>query len=135
MKVQDKAFYSLGIAVAALAGLLAAVPPRGVHNEWISPPYISGATLPAMLNSLDTTCGNVRRCTDFEFNDMVSDLQKQWAITPQWVRSECAANATVPSMERCIVNRTRAWLGKNANRQAPWVRPDALGAVAQYSGT
>lgn len=134
MKIQHNLLYGLGIAVAALAGLLAVVPPPGVHNEWISPPYISGATLPAMLNSLDTTCGNRSRCTDLEFNDMVSDLQKQWAITPQWVRSECAGNATVPSMEGCIVSRTRAWLGKNANRQAPWVRSDTLGAVARYSG-
>lgn len=127
--------YAAGIVVAALAGFMAVVPPSGAHSDFevTAPPFISGSQLPAMLNSADTKCGNQRQCSEYEFNGVVSDLQRQWAITPEWVRLECAANATVPSMEHCIVLQTQTWLGRNSNRQAPWVKPERLGTVAQYA--
>lgn len=135
MRSNETTFYIVGMVLAALVGMMAFMPPSGAHSDFevTPPPFISGSRLPAMMNSVDTKCGNQRQCTEYEFNDVVSDLQKQWAITPEWVRSECAANATVPSMERCIVQQTQNWLGKNSNRQAPWVRPETLGAIAQYA--
>ncbi len=135
MRPRETTLYAAGIVLAALAGISAVMPPSSAHNgiDWTPPPFISGTQLPAMLNSADTQCGSRRQCTEYEFNDVVSDLQQQWAITPEWVRSECATNATVPSMERCIVEQTQTWLGKNSNRQAPWVKPETLGAIAQYA--
>jgi len=137
MRPKETTIYIVGMVLAALVGMMAFVPPSGDHSDFevTMPPFISGSRLPAMLNSADTKCGNQRQCTEFEFNDVVSDLQQQWAITPEWVRSECTANVTVPSMERCIVRRTQTWLGKNSNRKAPWVKPDTLGAIAAYAAT
>jgi hypothetical protein len=135
MRPRETTLYAVGMVLAALAGISAVMPPSSAHNsiDWSPPPFISGSQLPAMLNAPDTKCGNHRECTEYEFNDVVGDLQKQWAITPEWVRSKCGANVTVPSMERCIVEQTRTWLGKNSNRQAPWVKPETLGAIAQYA--
>lgn len=135
MRPRETTFYAAGMILAVLAGITAVMPPAGARNsiDWTPPPFISGSRLPAMLNSADTKCGNQRQCTEYEFNDVVSDLQRQWAITPEWVRAGCSANVTVPSMEHCIVRQTQAWLGKNSNRQAPWVKPETLGAIAQYA--
>lgn len=135
MRSKETALYGVGIAVALLAAITAVVPPRGVHAgiDWTSPPFVSGSVLPAMMNSSDTFCGNQRQCSDFEFNGEVDELQKQWAVTPQWVRSQCVVNSTVPSMERCIVKQTQTWLKENPNRQAPWVKTDSLGSNVRYA--
>ncbi|HEY6466007.1 MAG TPA: hypothetical protein VIY69_08450 [Candidatus Acidoferrales bacterium] len=135
MRPKETILYGLGIAIAVLAAITAVVPPQSVNAgiDWPSPPFVSGSQLPAMMNSADTFCGNGRRCSDFEFNDAVDELQNQWAVTPQWVRSQCVASSTVPSIERCIVTQTRAWLNENPNRQAPWVKADFLGSNAQYA--
>ncbi len=135
MRFRQTNLYAAGIMIAAFAALAAVSPPPAARNtiDWAPPPFISGSQLPAMMNSADTKCGNQRQCSEYEFEAVVSDLQRQWAITPEWVRNECAGNATVPSMEHCIVERTQAWLRKNSNRQAPWVKPDTLGTVAQYA--
>lgn len=135
MRPKETILYGLGIAIAILVALAAVAPPRDVNAgvEWAAPPFVSGSQLPAMMNSLDTVCGNQRQCTDFEFNGAVDELRSQWAVTPQWVRSQCGANSTVPSMERCIVTQTRAWLNENPNRQAPWVKSDWLGSNARYA--
>ncbi|MGH9572451.1 MAG: hypothetical protein ACRD40_02820 [Candidatus Acidiferrales bacterium] len=136
MKLRETTtLYAAGIVVAALAGFMAVMPPPGAHSDFevTAPPFISGSQLPAMLNSADTKCGNHYQCSEDEFNGVVGDLQRQWAITPEWVRLECTANATVPSMERCIMLQTQTWLGRNSNRQAPWVKREELGTVAQYA--
>ncbi|HKV46958.1 MAG TPA: hypothetical protein VJN69_02620 [Candidatus Acidoferrales bacterium] len=136
MKLRETTtLYATGIVVAALAGFMAVMPPAGTHSDFevTAPPFISGSQLPAMLDSADTKCGNQRQCSEYEFNGVVSDLERQWAITPEWVRLKCAANTTVPSMEHCIVQQTQTWLGRNANRQAPWVKREKLGTVAQYA--
>jgi hypothetical protein len=135
MRPKETTLYGLGIAIAVLTALTAVMPPRDVNAgvDWASPPFVSGSQLPALMNSSDTFCGEQRQCSEFEFNGAVDDLQKQWAVTPQWVRSRCVANSTVPSMERCIVTRTREWLNENPNRQAPWVKTEFLGSNAQYA--
>jgi hypothetical protein len=135
MRPKETILYGAGIAIAILVALAAVAPPRDLNAgvAWPSPPFVSGSQLPAMMNSTDTVCGDRRQCSDFEFNDAVDELRNQWAVTPQWVRSQCAANSTVPSMERCIVAQTRAWLNENPNRQAPWVKADFLASNAQYT--
>lgn len=135
MRPKETLLYGLGITLAVLAALTAVVPPRGVNAgvDLVSPPFVSGSQLPAMMNSRDTFCGEQRQCTDVEFNGAVDELRNQWAVTPQWIRSQCVVKSTVPSIERCIVTQTRSWLNENPNRQAPWVKTDFLGSNAQYA--
>lgn len=134
MRPKATTLYGIGIGIALLAAITAVMPPRDLNAGigWTSPPFVSGSVLPAMMNSSDTVCGSQRQCSDFEFNGAVDDLRKQWAVTPEWVRSQCSANSTLPSIERCIVARTQAWLHQNENRQAPWMKADFLGSNAQY---
>jgi hypothetical protein len=80
-------------------------------------------SLPAIHNSPDTQCNNGQQCTDEEFADLVDSLRRQWAITPEDLRSKCAVNATYPSLEQCILRGTMSWLEKNPNGEAPWINP------------
>lgn len=126
-------FYVAGTGVLVLIGLAVVAPPRNANLGNVLPPAIvSGTPLPALLNSPDTHCGG-RRCSDGEFDGLTSDLQRQWAITPQWIRSDCISNGTFPAMERCILQETKTWLEKNSNRQAPWLNPANVGNVVKES--
>lgn len=132
MKLKDTTLYAVGTVFVAMAAIAAAVPPRNAFDgNDIPVPIVSGTPLPAMLNSPDTHCGDQRRCSDAEFDSVISDLQTQWAITPEPIRFPCVANSTLPSMERCILKRTESWLAENPNRQAPWVNPKNVGAIAR----
>jgi hypothetical protein len=126
-------FYVVGTGILALVGLAVVMPPRNANLGEVAPPAIvSGTPLPALLNSPDTHCEG-RRCSDGEFNGLMSDLERQWAITPQWIRSQCISNGTFPAMEHCILQETRSWLGRNPNRQAPWLNPANVGDVVKES--
>jgi hypothetical protein len=80
-------------------------------------------SLPAMHNSPDTQCNNGQQCTDEEFADLADSLRRQWAITPEELRSKCAADSTYPSLEQCILRGTMSWLEKNPKGEAPWINP------------
>jgi hypothetical protein len=135
MKIKETSLYAIGTCIALVVALVAIWPPANVRDvEPVIPqPLVSGTELPAMMHSFDTTCGSGRQCSDAEFDDLVGDLQKQWSITPEWVRSACAASSTIPSMERCIFRETSSWLDKNSFRQAPWLDPQNLGSLAAYA--
>ena len=124
-------FYVVGTGVLALIGLAVVAPPRNANLGNVTPPAIvSGTPLPALLNSPDTQCGG-RRCSDGEFDGLMSDLERQWAITPEWIRFKCVSNSTFPAMEQCILQETKSWIGKNPNRQAPWLNPANVGGVVK----
>ena len=129
-KLRDTTVYGLGACLAGLVTLTSVVAPSGrsVEND-LPAPIISGESLPAMLNSADTHCDGQRPCSDLEFDALTSDLQRQWAITPQWIRLQCGGNVTLPSMESCIAQQTRSWLGGHPNRRAPWLDPHNAGSV------
>jgi len=135
MKFNETTFYGIGACVALTIALLAVWPPKNVRDvePTMPQPFVSGMELPAMMHSFDTTCGPGRQCTDAEFDDLLGDLQRQWVITPQWVRSDCVGNSTIPSMEQCIFRQTSVWLDKNSFRQAPWLAPQNLGPLARYA--
>ena len=135
MKFKETTLYAVGTCIALIVALLAVWPPANVHDvdPVVPQPVESGTELPAMMHSFDTTCGSGRQCTDAEFDVLMDDLQRQWAVTPEWVRSACAANSTIPSMEECIFRQTSVWLEKNSFRQAPWVDPQNLGSLTRYA--
>lgn len=134
MKDKEAMFYAAGAFLAALIAITAVLSPHGMlSGSDIPVPVISGTTLPAMMNSSDTYCGP-RRCSDREFNIMIDGLRTQWAITPEWIRDRCVANATFPSMEQCIQKQTQSWVAENSNRQAPWLNPNNVGTIAARIG-
>jgi hypothetical protein len=86
-------------------------------------PSSESTPLPAIHNSPDTECHNGQQCTDEEFADLADSLRRQWAITPEELRSKCAADSTYPSLEQCILRGTVSWLEKNPKGEAPWINP------------
>jgi hypothetical protein len=90
-----------------------------------------GIEAPAIVNSADTICGAPnRRCTDAEFPSVVAALQRQWTLTPEWLRAKCVGFRTFPAVEDCILGETVRWLGQHPGALAPWIAPEALGLGA-----
>ncbi len=85
--------------------------------------------VPAIHNSLETECETHRQCTDAEFAGMVESLQRQWALTPEEIRSKCVAYSTYPPLEHCILSESVTWLAKNPNGEAPWINPKNFDAA------
>ena len=85
--------------------------------------------LPAIHNSPDTDCDNGKQCTDEEFAGLVDSLRRQWAITPEELRSKCAVDSTYPSLEQCILRGTVSWLDKHPNGEVPWINPKNFDAA------
>ncbi|HTZ60011.1 MAG TPA: YSIRK-type signal peptide-containing protein [Acidobacteriaceae bacterium] len=85
--------------------------------------------LPSVHNSTDTECDNHRQCTDDEFAGLVDSLRRQWAITPEELRSKCAVDSTYPSLEHCILTETVPWLDKHPNGAVPWINPKNFDAA------
>jgi hypothetical protein len=134
MKHKEVISYAAGAFLAALVAITVTLSPHGaLGGSDIPVPILSGAALPAMMNSPDTRCGP-RHCSDLEFNNMVDGLRAQWAITPEWIRDNCVTDATLPSMERCIQKQTESWMAENSNRQAPWLNPENVGTIAARIG-
>lgn len=134
MKDKQTIFYAAGAFLAAFVTIIVVFSPHGMPGgNDIPVPIISGTSLPAMMNSADTYCGQ-HRCSDREFNSMIEGLRTQWAITPEWIRDRCVANATFPSMEQCIQKQTQSWIAENENRQAPWLNPENVGTIAARVG-
>jgi hypothetical protein len=79
--------------------------------------------LPAIHNSPDTECDNGEQCTDEELAGLVESLRRQWAITPEELRSKCAADSTYPSLEQCILRGTVSWLENHPKGETPWINP------------
>jgi hypothetical protein len=88
-----------------------------------SAPSSAITPLPAIHNSPDTACDNRTQCTEAEFAGLVDSLRRQWAITPEELRSNCAVYSTYPSLEQCILHGTVSWLEKHPNGEAPWINP------------
>jgi hypothetical protein len=91
-------------------------------------PSPSITPLPAVHNSADTECDN-RQCTDEEFAGLADNLRRQWAITPEELRSKCVGNSTYPSLEHCVLKETVSWLGKHPNGEVPWINPKNFDAA------
>ncbi len=85
--------------------------------------------LPTIHNSPDTECDKGKQCTDEEFAGLVDSLRRQWAITPEELRSKCAGYSTYPSLEHCILVGTVSWLDKHPNGEAPWINPKNFDAA------
>jgi hypothetical protein len=80
-------------------------------------------SLPPVHNSPDTECDDHRQCTDEEFAGLRDSLGRQWAITPQELRSGCAGYTTYPSLEHCILVESVPWMDKHPKEAAPWINP------------
>jgi hypothetical protein len=78
---------------------------------------------PPVHNSPDTECDDHRQCTDEEFASLKDSLGRQWAITPEELRSKCAGYTTYPSLEHCILAESVPWLDKRPKEAAPWINP------------
>jgi hypothetical protein len=100
-----------------------------------SAPSSEMTPLPAIHNSPDTECDKGKQCTDEEFAGLVDSLRRQWAITPEELRSKCPGYSTYPSLEHCILLGTVSWLDKHPNGEAPWINPknfdEAIMALCQ----
>ncbi len=89
-------------------------------------PFATSTPFPPVHNSPDTECAYHRQCTDDEFVGLLESLQRQWGLTPEWLRSKCVANYTYPSIEDCILNQTVSWLNTHPHEQAPWINIDVF---------
>jgi len=89
-----------------------------------SNPDSTGTPLPAIHNSSDTHCDYSRQFTDGQFADLMGALQRQWNLTPEWLRGKCLPNSTYPSMEDCILKQTMLWGNAHPDATAPWINPD-----------
>ena len=94
-----------------------------------SAPSSEMTPLPAIHNSPDTECNNHKQCTGEEFAGLVDSLRRQWAITPEELRSRCSGYSTYPSLEHCILVGTVSWFEKHPNREAPWINPKNFDAA------
>ena len=94
-----------------------------------SAPSSEMTPLPAIHNSPDTECDKGKQCTDEEFAGLVDSLRRQWAITPEELRSKCVAYSTYPSLEHCILVGTVSWLEKHPSGEAPWINPKNFDAA------
>jgi hypothetical protein len=94
-----------------------------------SAPSSEMTPLPAIHNSPDTECDDRKQCTDEEVAGLVDGLRRQWAITPEELRSKCAGYSTYPSLEHCILVGTVSWLDKHPNGEAPWINPKNFDAA------
>jgi hypothetical protein len=88
-----------------------------------SAPASSITPLPPVHNSRDTECDHHRQCTDEEFAGLADSLGRQWAITPQELRSRCGGYTTYPSLEHCILAESVPWMDKHPKEAAPWINP------------
>ena len=79
--------------------------------------------VPAIHNSSETECESHSQCTDAEFAGLADSLRRQWALTPEEIRSKCVAYLTYPPLEHCILSESVSWLAKNPNGAAPWINP------------
>jgi hypothetical protein len=77
--------------------------------------------LPPVHNSPDTECEVGRQCNAAQFAKQLSDLKRQWPITPQEIRAACAANYTLPTIQGCIIRETLTYLNKHPGQRAPWL--------------
>jgi len=101
---------------------LAALSKQGDNDT--KKPAMANTPAPPIRNTPDTECDYRRQCTEDEFVGVSDSLKKQWALTPEWLRSKCVVYSTYPSVEQCILNQTVSWLNTHPNEQAPWVNPD-----------
>jgi hypothetical protein len=88
-----------------------------------SAPASAITPLPPVHNSPDTECDDHRQCTDEEFAGLADSLGRQWALTPEELRSRCAGYTTYPSLEHCILAESVPWLDKHPKEAAPWINP------------
>jgi hypothetical protein len=97
-----------------------------VHRSTPLQPSAPASTitpLPPVHNSPDTECDDHRQCTDEEFAGLMDSLGRQWAITPEELRSGCAGFTTYPSLEHCILSKSVPWMDKHPKEAAPWINP------------
>jgi hypothetical protein len=94
-----------------------------------SAPASAITPLPPVHNSPDTECDDHRQCTDEEFAGLTDSLGRQWAITPEELRSRCAGYTTYPSLEHCILAESVPWMGKHPKEAAPWINPKNFDAA------
>lgn len=133
MKLKETTLYAAGTVLALLVGLVAlAAPHAAMEADRVPTPDISGTSLPAMLNSPDTRCGD-HACTELQFDSLADQLQTQWSLTPDWIRFKCAGNVTIPSIESCILTQTKFWVSQNDNRQAPWASSSKVGTILRQA--
>lgn len=82
-------------------------------------------SMPEIHNSPDTECNNSgAQCSDDEFADALKGVKQQWNLAPDWLRTDCASNHMLPSMEHCILSNTLAWLNAHPDGKAPWLAPN-----------
>jgi hypothetical protein len=94
-----------------------------------SAPASAITPLPPVHNSPDTECDDHRQCTDEEFAGLTDSLGRQWAITPEELRSRCAGYTTYPSLEHCILAESVPWMDKHPKEAAPWINPKNFDAA------
>jgi hypothetical protein len=121
------AFVALAVYLGRLDWRISQPPPPVVSaaaSSGRADPAVSGIPLPEIHDSADTHCDYQTECTDAQFSDLRDALQRQWRLTPEWLRAECASNSTYPTVEHCILSQTVDWLKSNPYAQAPWVNPN-----------
>jgi hypothetical protein len=77
--------------------------------------------LPPIHNSPDTECDPGRQCNATEFAKQLSELKRQWPMTPQEKRAACVTNNTLPSIQGCVIRQTLAYLNEHPGERAPWL--------------
>jgi hypothetical protein len=88
-----------------------------------------GTPVPVIHNSPDTTCDGRRQCSSSEFAELSDSLRRQWALTPEELRSKCANQSTYPAAEHCILSNSVSYMAKHADETAPWINPKNFDAA------
>ncbi len=73
-------------------------------------------------NSNDTVCNeDYKPCSKEQFNEVYNNLQKQWDLTPEWVRLSCNRYNTAGMMLGCIMGQTRAFIFNFPQARVDWI--------------
>jgi hypothetical protein len=73
-------------------------------------------------NSNDLVCNeDYSYCSKEQFDDFYKFLQRQWDLTPEWLRISCGRYNTAGMMSSCIMGQTRAFMINFPQANVDWI--------------
>lgn len=128
-KISLPTSFKIGDRTFSLHGIVTSSRQAAPASPQIAPAPPQITPLPTMHNSPDTDCGHAGQCTSGEFAGVIDGLRRQWALVPEDIRKGCAANATYPSVEHCILSQSIPWIAKHPDVAAAWINPKNFDAT------
>ena len=72
-------------------------------------------------NSPDMECESGQQCSESQFEAEYRAERSKWAITPQEIKTDCAGQPTLPTLEECVIHSSLNWFAAHPNETAPWL--------------